>query len=387
MRRFISLIFRNKAGFVGFLGLLFYLLVITVGQWLVPFDDVVKISQINSPPGARLVLMTKPENKDKYKTLKDLAGKTVGYIDKGSGGPFLEPYSESLTAKKFRFSSGRGAIKALKALDKGQIDALVIFSKTVDKFLNHPNSRYYQKDYIDLTISNSKLGPPLIFGTDTQGRDIFSHMVNGGRILIGTAILAAFISTLIAFFLGTISALLGGWFDRMIVALANFIIVLPRFPILIVLASLFVINKWYILSLIIASLHWPILTRMIRSQVLSLREREYVEAAVALDLSKAHIVFKEILPNMMSFVVINFITGIKVAMYDQVGLIFLGMASISTYTWAVMLYFGRSRGALFNEDTIMMGLLPIIAISLFQISLILFSRTMEELFDPRLRGK
>lgn len=387
MRKFISLIFRNKAGFVGFLGLLFYLFVITIGQWLVPFDNDVKISQINSPPGARLVLLTRPENKDNYKTLESLKGKIVGYIDKGSGGPFLEPYAETLTAKKFRFSSGRGAIKALKALSNGKIDALVIFSKTVDKFLNHPNSRYYQEDYIDLTISNAKLGPALLFGTDTQGRDIYTHMVNGGRILIGTAILAALISTLIAFVLGTISALVGGWFDRMVVAMANFIIVLPRFPILIVLASLFVINKWYILSFIIASLHWPILTRMIRSQVLSLREREYVEAAVALDLSKAHIVFKEILPNMMSFVVINFITGIKVAMYDQVGLIFLGMASISTYTWAVMLYFGRSRGALFNEDTIMMGLLPIIAISLFQISLILFSRTMEELFDPRLRGK
>lgn len=387
MRKFIYLVFRNKAGFVGFLGLLFYLLVITVGQWLVPFDDEVKISQINSPPGARLVLMTRPENKDEYKTLKSLEGKIVGYIDKGSGGSFLEPYSESLTAKKFRFSSGRGAVKALKALDSGKIDALVIFSKTVDKLLNHPDSRYYQKDFIELTISNSRLGPALIFGTDTQGRDIFTHMVNGGRILIGTAVLAALISTLIAFVLGTISALVGGWFDRMVVALANFIIVLPRFPILIVLASLFVINKWYILSVIIASLHWPILTRMIRSQVLSLREREYVEAAVALDLSKAHIVFREILPNMMSFVVINFITGIKVAMYDQVGLIFLGMASISTYTWAVMLYFGRSRGALFNEDTVMMALLPIIAISLFQISLILFSRTMEELFDPRLRGK
>ena len=387
MLSFFKIIFRNKTGFLGFLGLVFYLLLITIGPLLVKFDNKVKLSQINSPPGSRLVLMTRPEDSDKYKNPSDLKGKTVGYIDKGAGKDFLEPFSEELNAKKFRFSSGRGVVKAFKALKEGKIDALVVFSKTVDKFLRNPDNRYYESEYTDLVVSNPKLGRPLLLGGDTQGRDIFTHLVNGGGLLILTAVTAALISTLVAFFLGTAAGLIGGVFDRLVVAVANFIIVLPRFPILIVLAALFKINTWYILALIIASLHWPILTRAVRSQVLSLREREYVEAAVALDLSKIHIIFREILPNMMSFVIINFVTGIKVAMYDQVGLIFLGFASISNYTWAVMLYFARSRGTLFNPDSILMLITPIAAIALFQISLIFFSRTIEEIYDPRLRGK
>jgi peptide/nickel transport system permease protein len=145
------------------------------------------------------------------------------------------------------------------------------------------------------------------------------------------------------------------------------------------------LSNWFLLSLLIAVLSWPVLMRAIRAQVLSLREREYVEAAISLGLGVRHIVFYEILPNMMSFVAINFIFAVIGAMYQQIGLIFLGMAAINDYTWGVMLYFGRTRGTLFSPDSMSMLLSPVIAIVVFQVSLVLFARALEEMFDPRLR--
>lgn len=388
MRGFFKVLWQNKAGFAGFCGLIFVLFVVTFGQSFVDFDDDVKLDQINSPPGSRLVLLTRPEDADALKTLADLEGRTVGVLDKTAGPDFIaeSAYADVIEVETFRWQSSRGVPKALAALSEGEVDALVMFSKLADRFVINESSRYFQEPYAHLTISNATLGPRLLLGADTQGRDMFTHVINGGRSLIATAVLAGLISTLIAFVLGTTAALAGGMVDRGLVAIANFIIVIPRFPLLIVLAALVTLTNWLLLATLIGVLAWPALMRAIRAQVLSLKERDYVEAAVALDLSRAHIIFREILPNMMSFVAINFVVAITTAMYDQIGLIFLGMAPINDYTWGVMLYFGRSRGTLFNADSAAMLLAPVLAIALFQVSLVLFSRVLEEAFDPRLRA-
>jgi peptide/nickel transport system permease protein len=386
--RFFKLLWQNKVGFIGFCGLVFYLLLITVGQWVVDFDNEVKLDQVNSPPGSRLILLTRPEDKDRFVTLQDLEGHKVGVLEKTGGPAFVEAYpnAAAIEVEEYRWRSSRGVPDALEGLAEGEVDALVIFSKLAERFVFDEESRYFEEAYAHLVASNPKLGPRLWFGADTQGRDMFTHLMNGGRTLIITAIVAGLISTLIAFVLGTVAALSGGMVDRVLVAIANFIIVIPRFPLLIVLAALVTLNNWILLATLIGLLAWPALMRAVRAQVLSLRERDYVEAAVALDLSKTHIIFREILPNMMSFVAINFVVAITSAMYDQIGLIFLGMAPINDYTWGVMLYFGRSRGTLFNIDSAAMLLSPVLAIAFFQVSMVLFSRALEELFDPRLRG-
>jgi peptide/nickel transport system permease protein len=234
-------------------------------------------------------------------------------------------------------------------------------------------------------VANPELGPSYLLGTDTQGRDIFSHIVNGGTSLILTALLAGLFSSLIAVALGATAALMGGVVDNVLTAAANLVLTIPSFPLLVVLASLIRLDDSFTLAFLIAALGWPVLMRAVRSQVLSLRERDYVEAAFALDLGMRHIILREILPNMMSFVSINFIFAVTKAMYDQVGLIFLGMVPINDYTWGVMLYFGRSRGTLFSPDSASMVLSPILAIALFQVSMVLFARSLEEMFDPRLR--
>lgn len=381
LSRFFRVLVRSKAGFVGFIGLVFFALLVFVGPLFVPFDGEVKLDQINAPPGARLQLLTRTEDAGTYTTLTSLEGLTVGVLRSSAGELLVEPFEDEAFFEVEDYSR-RQVDDALEELSEGDTDALLLFSTLVNELVLRPA----EPEFANLTVSNPRIGPIHLLGADTQGRDIFSHIVNGGRTLIATALLAGLISTAIAVLFGTLAALLGGVVDRVLTSIANFILVIPRFPLLVVLAVLFTLNNTLLLAALIGLLAWPALMRAVRAQVLSLRERDYVEAASALDLGLWHIISREILPNMMSFVVINLIFAITAAMYDQVGLIFLGMAPINDYSWGVMLFFGRSRGVLFNADSAAMILSPVIAIALFQVSLVMFSRAVEELFDPRLRS-
>lgn len=231
-------------------------------------------------------------------------------------------------------------------------------------------------------------GPSAEFplGLDWQGRDILSHIVHGGRSLILTAVQAGVLTTIIAVILGALSALLGGLLDRALTMLANFILTIPQFPLLVVLAGLISFQDRFYLALLLAVLDWPSLMRAVRAQVLSLRERDYVEAAVVLDLGLPHIMLREVLPQMISYISINTIFSIQGAMYAIVGLVFLGMVPFTEPDWGVMIFMGRSQGALFSRDAASMLLSPVIAVALFQLSLVLFTRSLEEVFNPRLRA-
>lgn len=379
---FLRALNRNRAGAVGFIGLVFYAIWIFIGPRVIPFDSQVSLDQIAAPPGSRNQLVVRAADVNTYRTLDDLAGRTVGVLDDTGGPALVAPYEDAGTFEvdTTRWRSARGVDSALEDLVNGDIDALVLFSEYVKRKITASP----QLSEV-LVVSNPALDAAHLLGTDTQGRDIFSHIVNGGTTLIMTAMIAGFFSTIIAVLLGSTAALLGGIVDNVLTTIANFVLTIPSFPLLVVLASLLTLNNFLLLAALIGGLSWPVLMRAVRAQVLSLRERDYVEAAVALDLGLPHIILREILPNMMSFVAINFIFAVTSAMYQQVGLIFLGMAPINDYTWGVMLYFGRTRGTLFSPDSASMVLSPVIAIALFQVCMVLFARSLEEMFDPRLR--
>lgn len=223
-------------------------------------------------------------------------------------------------------------------------------------------------------------------GLDWQGRDILSHIIYGGRNVIIASLQAGVITTLIAVVIGAVAGLLGGIVDQLLSALSNFILTIPQFPLLLVLASILELNNTFYLALLFGALGWPVLMRAVRAQVLSLRERDYVQAAISLDMGMGHIIFREVLPNMVSYIMVNMIFSVRSAMYAIVGLVFLGMVPLEEPDWGAMIVMGRQRGALFNPEAVMMILAPVLAISLFQLSLVLFSRSLEEIFNPRLRS-
>lgn len=222
-------------------------------------------------------------------------------------------------------------------------------------------------------------------GTDNQGRDILMQILHGGRKVIYIALLAALLTIAIAVTLGSVAAIVGGFMDTILNSLAEIIITIPQFPLLLVLASFIKFKSPTGLAVILAVVSWGGLMRAVRAQVLSLKERDYVEAARVLGLPKRHIIFKEVLPNMLGYISVQFILSMTGAIYAQVGLTFLGIVPLEPNNWGVMITLAWNQGALFNPKAQWYLLVPIAVIALLQLSFITLARSMEELFNPRLR--
>ena len=223
-------------------------------------------------------------------------------------------------------------------------------------------------------------------GTDHQGRDIWSQIVNGGKDVIYVAFLAAVISTTIAVVFGTMSGYIGGWIDSAIMAVTDIILTIPQFPLLAVLAAFISLNSLTFLGILMGLLNWPTLLRALRAQALSLKQRDFIEAARALDLGVWHIVMREMVPNMMPYIVVSFALGMTFAVYQQAGLVFLGLVPISAGNWSVMIQLAWVRGAIFYKDSVWYIMAPIIAIAILQLAIISMTRSLELVFNPRLRA-
>jgi peptide/nickel transport system permease protein len=232
------------------------------------------------------------------------------------------------------------------------------------------------------------LGPSLqhLLGTDSEGRDIFIQVINGGQSIILVGIVAALLSTAIAITFGAIAAYVGGAVDTVIVLIADVVLTLPQIVLLVVLSTFIHLNSPWLLAVIIALLSWPTLLRAVRAQVLSLKEREYVEAARVLDLGTPRILFQEILPNMASFILMNFTIGMTSAIYAEVFLFLFGVVPLAGNNWGIMLNQAWVRGAIFFKQSLLYILAPVLAISLLQFSIVSMTRSLEDVFNPRLRG-
>ena len=222
-------------------------------------------------------------------------------------------------------------------------------------------------------------------GTDFQGQDNLRKIINGGKDIVIIAVVTGVLSMLIAVVVGSFSAFIGGRLDSLLMDIVNIWLTIPKFPLLAVLATVLELKDVITLSVLMAILDWPGLARQVRSQVLSLKNREYIEAASMLDLGTPRIIFRELLPNMMSFIVISTIFEMTHAIYQQTGLVFLGIVPYSSANWGVMISAAQRRGVLFNPQAAWSILAPIAAIIIFQLALVSFARSLDEVFNPRLR--
>ena len=222
-------------------------------------------------------------------------------------------------------------------------------------------------------------------GCDNRGRDIWYQIVNGGGQLILVSASAALISTFIAITFGALAALIGGKFESVVLIITEVVLTIPSIILLAVLAAFVSLNSAALLVVILAVTGWPTLLRAVRAQVLSLKEREFVEAARMLDLGMMRILFREVLPNMASYILINFVFGMTGAIYGQVVLYFLGLVSLSGDNWGLMVDQAYRQGAAFSPDGVMYLIAPIVMIVLLMWSLTLVARALEDVFNPRLR--
>jgi peptide/nickel transport system permease protein len=229
--------------------------------------------------------------------------------------------------------------------------------------------------------------PGHLLGTDNEGKDVLIQMIDGGRAVIFIGFFAAAISTVIAIIFGSLAAYLGGAVDSAVVTLADVVLTIPQIVLLAVLGSFVKLDSPVVLALLVGGLSWPVLTRAVRSQVLSLKEREFVEAARLLDLGTARVGFVEILPNMASFILMNFMIGVTNAIYQLVGLYLLGLAPLTGSNWGIMLNRAWIAGAIFNDASLGFILSPVVAIVLLLLGLVMMTRSLEEILNPRLRDR
>jgi len=224
-------------------------------------------------------------------------------------------------------------------------------------------------------------------GCDYTGTDIWAEIVWGAPTVLEIAFIAGLVTTVVGVVIGIVSGYLGGLTDSVLMAITDVAMTIPGLPLLIVLATVIRTSSPVIVGLMLSVTAWAGLARSIRSQILSIRTRDFIEAAKALGLPTWHIVFREIMPNLMSYIAINFIFATIGAIYSSVGLYFLGMLPYTSFNWGIMLNMAYTQaGALYSISTIHYLLAPIIAIVGLQVGLILFSYAIDEIFNPRLRA-
>lgn len=228
--------------------------------------------------------------------------------------------------------------------------------------------------------------PEHLLGTDFAGRDNLQLLLRGGWDMIELAVVAGLLMSGIAVSIGLIGAFTGGVLDSVLVWFTDLWLTVPRFVLLLVIASLFQVDSTIALAGLIALFGWPFLARQIRAQALSLRRREYVEAAKLLQLRTTHIMARYLIPAIAPFVVISTIQAMTQAIYQQVGLAFFGLVPLED-NWGVLFSVAYAQNAIYLPAAAWSLLGPVAAICLLQVCLVFTSRALEQVFDPRLRSE
>ncbi|MEM0262003.1 MAG: ABC transporter permease [Nitrososphaerota archaeon] len=223
------------------------------------------------------------------------------------------------------------------------------------------------------------------FGTDFEGKDVFAQIVHGTPIVLQIAFLTGLLTILIAIVLGSISGFKGGLLDTVIMFAADIILTIPFIPLFMVLATIIKFSDARAIALLLAAFSWPSIARAIRSQILALRETTFIEAAKIIGYSTIEIIFREMLPNIAPFIAVSFIFASINAIYAQVGLAFLGIVPYIGENWGIMINRAYTYGAIFYSKSFWYNMAPILMIILLQTGLILFSRLLEDVLNPRVR--
>ena len=229
-------------------------------------------------------------------------------------------------------------------------------------------------------------GPPLQppgggypFGTDDLGRDVLLGVINGARVSLLAGAIAATTSAVIGSVVGSAAGFFGRPIDDVLMRLTEIVQVAPRFFLAVLVAALFGPSLWY-LALLLGLTFWPQTARLLRAQVLSLREREYVVAARAVGLGPVHVLVRHVLPNAASVVIITSALQVGAAILVEASLSFLGLGDRSLISWGYML----NNAQPFLRTAWWMSLFPGLALALTVLGTNLLADGIQTLLDPRL---
>lgn len=234
----------------------------------------------------------------------------------------------------------------------------------------------------------SMMSPNLhhLFGTTQTGQDVFTEWVYGARISLIVAVLAGLSTTIVGLVIGLLAGYLPGIVDEILSYAMNVFLVIPGLPLMIVLAAYSPVKGVGLIIVVIIATSWAWGARSYRAQVKTLRTRDYISAARFSGDSLFRILFKEILPNMMSLVAAGAIGSATAAILAEASLEFLGLGDPTVLSWGTMLYWAQNSGALLQGQWVWM-LVPGATIALFGSALVLLNFAVDQISNPRMRKR
>ncbi len=246
------------------------------------------------------------------------------------------------------------------------------------------------------SFSDQILAPPSSehwLGTDDNGRDVLSELIYGTRISMLVGFSAAIMSAVIGSLIGISAGFFGGWTDRILTAIDDWFLVIPFLPLAIVLATLLgdtanslPFGRVFILILVIGLTGWAGTSRIIRSQVLTVKQRMFVERARALGSTTPWIIRKQILPNVLPLIFANTVLIIAIAILTESTLSFLGLGDPARVSWGQMLNAANDSGAM-AQGAWWFFVPPGVCIILVVIAFTMVGYAIEEIVNPKLRER
>lgn len=221
-------------------------------------------------------------------------------------------------------------------------------------------------------------------GTTQNGQDVFAQLVDGTRVSVALGFIVGILTTGLSVVVGVVSGYFGGVIDEAFSLVTNVFLVLPTLPLAILLAAFLPYKGPLTLGIVIGVTGWSWGARVMRSQTLSMRGRDFVEAAQARGESSFRIVFFEILPNETALVAAELLSTVIYCILAEAGLEFIGLGDLNSVSWGTMFFFAQ------NSDALLLGawwwfLPPGICIAVLGAALALVNFGIDEIANPRLR--
>lgn len=234
-----------------------------------------------------------------------------------------------------------------------------------------------------------RLQPPsrgFFLGTDVQGRDVLAQLIHGTGTSLAIGATAAGIASALAVVIGVISGYRGGLIDEMLMASANIVLAFPAILLLLVIAVFVPVRSPMVVAILIGFTAWPGPARAIRSQIMSLKEREFVFLSRMAGWSGTKMALVDLLPNMLAYVFTSFVLVMSAAMLAEAGLTMIGVGVTKGTSLGVMLFWAQMSDAV-RRGLYWLFIPPGGVLAIVCASLLLLATSLDQLFNPRLRER
>jgi peptide/nickel transport system permease protein len=245
--------------------------------------------------------------------------------------------------------------------------------------------------FTPVTEPNKLAFPPALppsgehpLGTTSLGQDIWAQLVYGTRQSLVIALVAGFFATVLSVLVGVSAAYLGGLADDVFSMIINIFLIIPTFPLIIILATYAGKGTSTVVLIVLVLTGWSYGANQLRAQALSLRNRDFLESARVRGERRSYIIMNEMLPTMTSLIVANFLGAALYSVLTAAGLQFLGLGDPNSISWGTMLYWSQNQQAL-QSGMPLWSIAPGLCVALLGVSFALLNYAFDEISNPALR--